>query len=57
MKLSDLNKIFFFLIIFLNLSSSYAEDEIDIWKKKSSNKTDATLENQELKISSPLIQA
>ena len=55
MKLSDLNKIFFFLIIFLNLSSSYAEDEIDIWKKKSSNKTDATLENQELKISSPLI--
>ena len=32
MKLSDLNKIFF-LIIFLKLSVSYAENEIDIWKK------------------------
>ena len=55
MKLSDLNKIFFFLILFLHLSSSYAEDEIDIWKKKHSNKTSDALEKQELKISSPLI--
>ena len=37
MKLSDLNKLFFFLIIFINFSSSYAENEVDIWKKNSSN--------------------
>ena len=55
MKLSDLNKLFFFLIFFINLSSSYAEDEIDIWKKKPSNKTDEASEKQELKIQSPLI--
>ncbi|MAH89965.1 MAG: hypothetical protein CMI78_01800 [Candidatus Pelagibacter sp.] len=55
MKLSDLNKIFFFLIFFITLGSSHAEDEIDIWKKKPSNKTDEALEKQELKISSPLI--
>ena len=56
MKLSDLNKIFFFLIFFINLSSSYAEEEIDIWKKKPSNKTDEALEKKELKIQSPLIK-
>ena len=33
MKLSDLNKLFFFLIIFINFSNSYAEEEVDIWKK------------------------
>ena len=55
MKLSDLNKLFFFLIIFISFSNLHAEDEIDIWKKKPSNKTDEVLEKQELKIQSPLI--
>ncbi len=55
MKLSDLSKLLFFFIIFLNLSSSYAEEEIDIWKKKSSNKLNENTENQKQKIESPLI--
>ena len=37
MKLSDLNKFFFYLIIFLNLSISNAQEEVDIWKKDNSN--------------------
>ena len=35
MKLSDLSKLFFFLIIFIAFSKTYAEEEIDIWKKNS----------------------
>ena len=37
MKLSDLSKLFFFLIIFLNFSKLFAENEVDIWKKNSTN--------------------
>ena len=55
MKLSDLSKLFLFLIIFINFSNSYAEDEIDIWKKKSSNDLNEKTENQKQKIESPLI--
>ena len=55
MKLSDLNKILILIFIFNFSFNLHGEEEVDIWKKKSSNKTDATLENQELKISSPLI--
>ena len=39
MKLSDLSKLFFFLIIFLNFSKLFAENEVDIWKKNSNNDT------------------
>ena len=55
MKLSDLNKLFFFLIIFINFSNSYAENEVDIWKKNSSNNFKEEKKNQEQKIQSPLI--
>ena len=55
MKLSDLNKLFFFLIIFINFSISYAENEVDIWKKKPSNNSKEEKKNQEQKIQSPLI--
>ena len=55
MKLSDLNKLFFFLIIFINFSSSYAENEVDIWKKNSSNNFKEEKKNQDQKINSPLI--
>ena len=55
MKLSDLNKLFFFLIIFINFSSSYAENEVDIWKKNSPNNLKEEKKNQEQKIQSPLI--
>ena len=56
MKLSDLNKLFFFLIIILNFSISYAEEnEIDIWKKKVSENSNKTTEKKEEKIPSPLI--
>ena len=56
MKLSDLNKLFFFLIIILNFSISYAEEnEIDIWKKKGSENSNKTIEKKEEKIPSPLI--
>ncbi len=56
MKLSDLNKLFFFLIIILNFSISYAEEnEIDIWKKKGSENLNKTTEKKEEKIPSPLI--
>ena len=37
MKLSDLNKLFFFLIILINFSILNAENEIDIWKKNNSS--------------------
>ena len=37
MKLSDLNKLFFFLIILINFSILNAENEIDIWKKNNPN--------------------
>ena len=55
MKLSDLNKLFFFLIIFANFSSSYAENEVDIWKKNSLNNLKEEKKNQEQKIQSPII--
>ena len=56
MRLSDLNKLFFFLIIILNFSISYAEEnEIDIWKKKGSENSNKTTEKKEEKIPSPLI--
>ncbi len=53
MKLSDLNKIFFILIIFLNYSHLKAEEEVDIWKKDNL-KTNQEV-NEEKKIDSPLI--
>ena len=55
MKLSDLNKLFFFLIIFISFSNLDAEDEIDIWKNNSSNDSGEEVENKENKIQSPLI--
>ena len=55
MKLSDLNKLFFFLIIFISFSNLHAEDEIDIWKNNSSNDLGEEVENKENKIQSPLI--
>ena len=33
MRLSDLNKLIFFLIFFFNFNHLMAENEIDIWKK------------------------
>ena len=55
MKLSDLNKLFFFLIIFISFSNLHAEEEIDIWKNNSSNDLGEEVENKENKIQSPLI--
>ncbi len=55
MKLSDLNKLFFFLVIFINTSFIYAEEEIDIWKKKNSNENNEEIKSTEKKIQSPLI--
>ena len=55
MKLSDLNKLFFFLIIFLKLSVSYAENEIDIWKKNKSNQNNEKTQLKDNKIESPII--
>ena len=55
MKLSDLNKVFFFLIIFSKLSISYAENEIDIWKKKNLNENSKGIQSIDNKIESPLL--
>ena len=55
MKLSDLNKLFFFSIIFIYFSNAYAENEVDIWKNEKSNKLSEEVEQQEKKIQSPLI--
>ena len=55
MKLSDLNKLFFFLIIFLNFSNLNAENEVDIWKKNSSIDLSKEEKKEEKKIQSPLI--
>ena len=56
MKLSDLNKLIFFLFVIINLSNLYAEEEeIDIWKKNNSNDLDKQNEVKEKKIPSPLI--
>ena len=55
MKLLDLSKLFFFLIIFLNFSKLFAENEVDIWKKNSTNDTIEETEKQEKKIPSPLL--
>ena len=54
MKLSDLNKLIFFLVIFLNTSFINAEEEIDIWKKNNSNENNEEIKNSRKK-SSPLI--
>ena len=56
MRLSDLNKFIFFLLILINFSFINAEEEtVDIWKKNnSSNQIDKT-ENLQKKIESPLI--
>ncbi len=55
MKLSDLSKLFFCLIILINFSFLYAEEEVDIWKKNSTTNLNENLEKQENKIPSPLI--
>jgi len=55
MKLSDLNKLFFFFIIFLNFSYIHAENEVDIWKKNNSSNLDKKIEKEEKKIQSPLL--
>ena len=55
MRLSDLNKLFFFLIFFVNFNYLIAENEIDIWKKSNSNNSNESLKSSEKKIKSPLI--
>ena len=55
MKLSDLNKLFFFFIIFVNFSFLYAENEVDIWKKNNSTNLKEKIEKEDKKIQSPLI--
>ena len=55
MRLSDLNKLFFFLIFFVNFNYLIAENEIDIWKKSNSNNSNKSLKSSEKKIKSPLI--
>ena len=55
MKLSDLNKLFFFFIIFVNFSILYAENEVDIWKKNNSTNLKEKIEKEDKKIQSPLI--
>ena len=55
MKLSDLNKLIFFLIIFINFSILNAENEIDIWKKNNSNELNKEEKKGEKKLQSPLI--
>ena len=51
MKLSDLNKFFFYLIIFLNLSISNAQEEVDIWKKDNSNNNEESVQKDKKKLS------
>ena len=55
MKLSDLSKLLFFLIIFINFSKLFAENEVDIWKKNPSKDLREEVEKQNKKIPSPLI--
>ena len=55
MRLSDLNKLIFFLIFFFNFNHLMAENEIDIWKKSNSNNSKTNIESSEKKIQSPLI--
>ena len=55
MKLSDLNKLFFFFVIFANFSILYAENEVDIWKKNNSTNLKEKIEKEDKKIQSPLI--
>ena len=55
MRLSDLNRIIFYFLIFLNFGILKAEDTVDIWKKNNSkNEINETQKPQE-KIESPLI--
>ena len=55
MKLSDLNKLIFFLIIFINISFTHAEEEVDIWKKNNTDSLNEEEKKIENKIQSPLI--
>ncbi len=55
MKLSDLNKLFFFFIFFINFSILNAENEVDIWKKNNSTNLKEKIEKEDKKIQSPLI--
>ncbi len=54
MKLSDLNKIFFYLIFFINLNISKAEEEVDIWKKDNLNTNEESIQKDK-KIESPIL--
>ena len=49
MRLSDLNKLIFFLNIFFNFNHLMAENEIDIWKKSNSNNSKTNIESSEKK--------
>ncbi len=55
MRLSDLNKLFFFLIFLINFNYLQAENEVDIWKKNNSKTLDKNIEKSDKKIESPLI--
>ena len=56
MKLSDLNKIIFFLIIYFNISSLKSDDTVDIWKKsKSDNEVSESINQNDNEIESSLI--
>ena len=55
MKLSDLSRLFFLFIILIAFSKTYAEEEIDIWKKNSNNSSSENLEKKDQKKQSPLI--
>ena len=56
MKLSDLNKIIFFLIIYFNISSLKSDDTVDIWKKsKSDNEVSDTIDQNNNEIESSII--
>ena len=55
MKLSDLNKLFYLLIILINFSTLHAENEIDIWKKNGSSDLNNKETKEEKKLQSPLI--
>ncbi len=56
MRLSDLNRFIFFLLILINFSFLNAEEEtVDIWKKNNSNNQIEETKNLQEKIESPLI--
>ncbi len=56
MRLSDLNRFIFFLLILINFSFLNAEEEtVDIWKKNNSSNQIEETKNLQEKIESPLI--